>query len=556
MLFEEGVQKGFYAKVSRLGEHWFELDLHFLSLGGGEIALGWWFEECLVPYLVNTEKLQNVKSISIVTGYGKTRTRGRRFGDDGMRKRCKAMLQFMNIQELPQPNAGRIHVDKESLIKEVNKNGGKVIFDLDGYTHWKESETTANTAPDTPQKIRARFKPQVVGSARPPFTRIENEHTSAEYRLENQKKRGFYVDDKPVASVFDDMDDVDVPEEVEQEDRRGSFRGGRDGEDSGRGGFRGGGGRGYGRGYRDRSEGGRGFGGDRSYGDNRSEGRGFHHAKSDYRDNDKGGRGFGDNRRVYNDDIVSDRTVSDRRGYGDKEVSHDRRSGGLGRGSWRSENPSNHYGPTAVKNEASLSTREENSREYVSGGKDSRYEDRGSRGPNPSRRFHSERQEEYHGAHDETDRRGSQYGSRANHADEVNADNPVVNDNFGRPQRSYDNDFGHGAGRRGDEEFAPSVGNRQGGSYSKESNYNSSGRSNYRTRQGDERANAFSNGSERTSANDRNAAQFDSTSSNGGYSEQQHETDQRKRGYDEPERRTSASRGYTLEPQSQKRRLS
>lgn len=121
-LFEEGVEKGFYARVSRLGEQWFELDLHFLSLGGGEIALGWWFEECLVNYLCNTSRLASVKSISIVTGYGKTRLRGRRQGDDGMRKRCRAMLDFMNIRELKQQNTGRIHIDKEALIEEVGRN--------------------------------------------------------------------------------------------------------------------------------------------------------------------------------------------------------------------------------------------------------------------------------------------------------------------------------------------------------------------------------------------------------------------------------------------------
>jgi hypothetical protein len=38
-LFQEGVEKGFYARVSRVGTQWFELDFHFLSLGGGEIAL-------------------------------------------------------------------------------------------------------------------------------------------------------------------------------------------------------------------------------------------------------------------------------------------------------------------------------------------------------------------------------------------------------------------------------------------------------------------------------------------------------------------------------------
>jgi pentatricopeptide repeat protein len=72
-LFQEGVERGFYARVSRLGTQWLELDLHFLSLGGGEIALGWWFEVCLVPYLGNSSKLAAVKSIDIVTGYGKTR---------------------------------------------------------------------------------------------------------------------------------------------------------------------------------------------------------------------------------------------------------------------------------------------------------------------------------------------------------------------------------------------------------------------------------------------------------------------------------------------------
>jgi hypothetical protein len=188
-LFEVGVERGFYAKVSRLGEQWFELDLHFLSLGGGEIALGWWFEECLVPYLNDTDKLNSVKSISIVTGYGKTRTRGRRNGDDGMRKRCRAMLRFMGITEQEQPNLGRIHIDKDSLIELVKKNGGRIIFDLDGYLQWKEEETRANAPPDVEQKIRARFKPTVAGSGGPPFTRVESEYTSDEYRLENHEAR-------------------------------------------------------------------------------------------------------------------------------------------------------------------------------------------------------------------------------------------------------------------------------------------------------------------------------------------------------------------------------
>lgn len=37
-LFKEGVEKGFYSQVSKVGRTSCELALHFLSLGGGEIA--------------------------------------------------------------------------------------------------------------------------------------------------------------------------------------------------------------------------------------------------------------------------------------------------------------------------------------------------------------------------------------------------------------------------------------------------------------------------------------------------------------------------------------
>jgi pentatricopeptide repeat protein len=158
-----GVEKGFYARVSRLGTQWLELDLHFLSLGGGEIALGWWFEECLVPYLTNTSKLEAVNSISIVTGYGKTRSRGARMNDDGMRKRVRAMLEHMRIKEMPQPNKGRINIDKEALIEEVKRHGGKIIFDIEGYKKFLEEETTANKFPDVPQQVRPRFRPAQPG---------------------------------------------------------------------------------------------------------------------------------------------------------------------------------------------------------------------------------------------------------------------------------------------------------------------------------------------------------------------------------------------------------
>jgi hypothetical protein len=494
MLFEEGIQKGFYAKVSRLGEHWFELDLHFLSLGGGEIALGWWFEECLVPYLVNTEKLKNVKSISIVTGYGKTRTRGRRFGDDGMRKRCKAMLQFMSIQELAQPNAGRIHVDKESLITEVNKNGGKVIFDLDGYIRWKENETAVNAVPDTPQMIRARFKPQVTGSGRPPFTRIENEHTTPDYRLENQKKRGFYVDDKPVASVFEDLDDTagsDVGLEESRNSGRAS-RGGREGDDPRRGGFRGGGPRGYNddrRGFRDRED--RGYGG--------GDGRSFNSREP--RDGERSVRLYNEGRRNYNNEPGNDR-FEERRVVG----------GGNGRSSWRNDS---HYGPDG-KYESGTNRRVG----YDDGPRD-RFEDRSNR--TVSSRRPMDRQD------DEFDRRNT-YGAGNKYDDGDRIDKRIQerdhrrsnddNDDYGRSQRSFDRE----------------VSMRQGGLYQNETSFGIVGtRRGFHTRRGVD------------------DSTFDGP--NSGYGQSNTDGDGRKRGYDDADQRTS-SRGYALEPQNQKRRLS
>mmetsp|Transcript_888 Transcript_888/g.1538 ORF Transcript_888/g.1538 Transcript_888/m.1538 type:complete len:690 (-) Transcript_888:199-2268(-) len=155
-IFHEGVGRGFYAKVSRLGTQWLELDLHFLSLGGGETALRWWFEKCLVPYLGDSKELASVKSIDIVTGYGKTRARGARKGDDSMRKRVRAMLSFMNVCEVAQPNLGRIHIDKLALMKEVERNCGRIIFDAHGYEQFKLQEGLDEPHSDAPQFVRPR----------------------------------------------------------------------------------------------------------------------------------------------------------------------------------------------------------------------------------------------------------------------------------------------------------------------------------------------------------------------------------------------------------------
>ena len=83
----------------------------------------------------------------------------------------RAMLKYMSIKETPQPNKGRIHINKPELITEVKKNEGRVIFDVAGYQLWKEEETTANKFPDVPQQVRPRFRPARPGEG-PPGTFI------------------------------------------------------------------------------------------------------------------------------------------------------------------------------------------------------------------------------------------------------------------------------------------------------------------------------------------------------------------------------------------------
>ena len=184
-IFHDGVSRGFYAKVSRLGTQWFELDLHFLSLGGGETALRWWFEKCLVPYLGNSKELASVKSIDIVTGYGKTRSRVVRKGDDSMRKRVRAMLSFMNVCEIVQPNLGRIHIDKVALLKEVERNSGKITFDAHGYEQFKLQEGLDEPYSDAPQFVRPR------GGALHDRTERDRQHQGGSPMMPSSQDRGF-----------------------------------------------------------------------------------------------------------------------------------------------------------------------------------------------------------------------------------------------------------------------------------------------------------------------------------------------------------------------------
>lgn len=180
-IFEEGIELGVYNNVSRKGQKWMELDLHSLSLGAGEIAVCWWFDNHVVPHLQDAD----IVKILFVTGRGRSRDRVRRYGDDGMRLRCRALLGFLGIKELSQSNMGLIDVEKRTLMNEVQRHGGRLKFDLDGYLCWKKMQKFSSDRGRTSnheQKIRARFHPSVPGSRLSPFVRVDTERTSPEYR--------------------------------------------------------------------------------------------------------------------------------------------------------------------------------------------------------------------------------------------------------------------------------------------------------------------------------------------------------------------------------------
>ena len=262
-LFQEGISKGYYSKLSRLGKEWLELDLHFLSLGAGEVALGWWLEEGILPILREGDALVEVKSIGIVTGYGRTRLRGERDRGDGMRKRVQAQLQFMHIEEEERPNKGRVHILPKSLVELAEANNGRLTFDSSGYQRFKAEHTTAHSKPSAEQVRRPRN-----GAPR--------------------KEETFII-----------LPDEDTRTEEEREFRGGGGRGGRGQGRGGRG--RGRGGRFSGRGYdrpssyssydSDRPQHHHGGAGRGGVGGGRG-GRGHYDSGNSYDRRDSGGRGF------------------------------------------------------------------------------------------------------------------------------------------------------------------------------------------------------------------------------------------------------------------------
>lgn len=318
--------------------------MHFLSLGGGEIALGWWFEECLVPYLINTSKLEAVQSISIVTGYGKTRSRGARMNDDGMRLRVRAMLKYMDIHETPQPNKGRIHIDKGALIKVVKKNGGRIRFDLEGYTRFKEEETTANKFPDVVQQVRARFRPARPGQG-PPGTFIRDGDPVPAFKSSDEERRNSMMERRPTDIDYPDYNENRRPSSSRNpRDDRAPERGFDQGRPSGDDRMHGRGANNFGRTNeswnQDQRRGDEWRGGQRdgprrgSYNDHEGNGRGGY--RGDRPDNGMDRRGGGN--RDFNDNRPGIGNESDRRGGERHQEPYDRRGGNR---NWEGGNDNN-----------------------------------------------------------------------------------------------------------------------------------------------------------------------------------------------------------------------
>ena len=80
-------------------------------------------------------------------------------GDDGMRKRVLAMMSFMRLKEVKQPNMGRVQLNIQAFIEEVRQNKGKVLFDSDGYRLFVEKETGSNEHEEVEQIRRPKVCP-------------------------------------------------------------------------------------------------------------------------------------------------------------------------------------------------------------------------------------------------------------------------------------------------------------------------------------------------------------------------------------------------------------
>eukprot|EP00566_Odontella_aurita_P006600 CAMPEP_0113569744 /NCGR_PEP_ID=MMETSP0015_2-20120614/24581_1 /TAXON_ID=2838 /ORGANISM="Odontella" /LENGTH=596 /DNA_ID=CAMNT_0000472443 /DNA_START=1954 /DNA_END=3744 /DNA_ORIENTATION=+ /assembly_acc=CAM_ASM_000160 len=153
-IFRQGLEKGIIRPSSHVESASAKLDLHLLSLGAAEVCLRWWFEEHLLERFRSPRVMAKLKAVDVVTGWGKSRVGEKRKNEDGIKKRVATMISFYGLSEIPQSNKGMISIDISSLRKSTEDNGGKLIFDVEGYFKWKKmyKELPQNTK--IPQVMR------------------------------------------------------------------------------------------------------------------------------------------------------------------------------------------------------------------------------------------------------------------------------------------------------------------------------------------------------------------------------------------------------------------
>lgn len=154
-IFSEGMKKGTIRPSSHISTDSTsaKLDLHLFSLSAAELCVRWWFEE----HLLEVYKSPQLKTVDIVTGWGKSRLRENREGDDSIKKRVSSLIGHYGMSLCPQSrNKGMIRIDIETLKNLLKKNCGRLVFDSEGYYKWKRKNTPASSVTQVPQVLRKR----------------------------------------------------------------------------------------------------------------------------------------------------------------------------------------------------------------------------------------------------------------------------------------------------------------------------------------------------------------------------------------------------------------
>lgn len=140
-IFQQGVQHGLYARLFKSDDNnsYFEIDLHFLSVGAAITAILCWFDEFVIPHFTTTDP--NSKTIHIITGYGKSRMENivkkeNTYAKQGIAKHVRKVLELLNLKEIPQHNIGMVKLCTETFQKELVENNRKIILNTEAYMEY------------------------------------------------------------------------------------------------------------------------------------------------------------------------------------------------------------------------------------------------------------------------------------------------------------------------------------------------------------------------------------------------------------------------------------